>query len=1105
MGESLLNIVLRLKNEASAALGKLQGELGNVDAQAGKSQGSMNLLGKAIGGLAAGVTIGAIGKMAVDLAQVGIQAEAVTQQFERLVTGDATESMEAMRAAARGTTGDLELMAGATRLLKMGLAKTPEDLGRIIEMSTQLKVPLEDVAMTMSNMSYLRLDTWGISAGAVRARVAELKVEQKDLSTEMAFALATTEQAQKLMGRLGDTTQNSAGNIDRAKTSLENMKTALGEMVVESLEAAGAFDAVARAAQAMEQTMRGNRAMIKTAEDTTAAIRATGAQAGMTAEDSKALEQQVNTLGLKFAWGELTAEQYKQALADLQAQAVSTGGALIAAQAGQSGPSEAPGGAMPAIAQASQMAQVVAGDWSSAYTSMLDSTYAWEDETRTAITNAALASQAAIQQIFASDAVANQLGQLTTAFANNAQAMVTIQQQNAAQLNEIQFQRQVQSVESEAQYQAQRAALVAAGATEEIGKLDEKYATNEAQAAAAYQKQQLLLQRDLLLKQLQQAQAYKQELVMQQRQMIMTLTNMVLKATQAGQISSAEQKMLIDVLKEGQGAQLQSQIDHAVNMNKVAAELASGQIGSAQTAVQGILAAYDQQFGTADAAIAKLQGQMADFETQLLSGIRESAYTAGSQVGGNFAAGVGSAGSTKPIEKAAEEVIRDTAKAMEEAMKATAGIMETLPGLVWTPAMEAGFDEVLKGLGVAVDKLHTFLSNDMTKMLKDIKDYLEPLKAIFGVGTDLEKIKPVKGNFADTVTAYVHQLGLLGSGLANWLNGIHADKAWAETMKQLGAVAGSVKELWGVLTDLSKVVPTKMGNAEWTRNVYTYVNQLGTLGSAIAGWLHGIHADRAWEEALGQLGPAADSIKRIWAVFADLDKIKPLRGNWRQTIRTYIEQMQLAFTDLSTWLGKYSGTGKGDAAQQKAVAYMEKQAAVADQISSIMGIFNLDFSKFTGLGKRFKTDAVAFMDAIAGMLTATMPKIAALREQWGGELELSGGFMEEVANFWESASGIVETIRSLGAGGKPDMGVARSVIRMIADLAGVTMPGQASMAGFANAMNAQGGGPVMFVHTWNIVLDIPQLAATAMTTVTEQTVAGQTSSVNLRLVAAAKV
>lgn len=151
-----------------------------------------------------------------ELAQIGIGAERAKLALTALA-GSAEQAsvwIEAVNKGAHGALTEGEAAAQAYRLMRFGLADTAEEAQRFIDVVSKIALinpqlggteeAISQIQLTLSNMSFMRLDQLGISAGQVRKRMEELKQTTAALSNEEAFRIAVMEQLGKQADMLGD-------------------------------------------------------------------------------------------------------------------------------------------------------------------------------------------------------------------------------------------------------------------------------------------------------------------------------------------------------------------------------------------------------------------------------------------------------------------------------------------------------------------------------------------------------------------------------------------------------------------------------------------------------------------------------------------------------------------------------------------------------------------------------------------------------------------------------------------------------------------------------------------------------------------------------------
>jgi hypothetical protein len=182
-----------------------------------------------------------------DMAREGEKARIA---IEKLSGGKdkAQEWTDAIKTGLMGTVTEAEAARQAYQLMRLELAKTPEEAQKFARMMAIVSAAnpmlgdtseaISQIALTISNMSYMRLDQLGISAGKVRGRVAELKNEFRGMSTEEAFKTAVFEELNKQASTLGDEILMVDSHTKALAVSFAELKTDVGYKIAEGFEAA---------------------------------------------------------------------------------------------------------------------------------------------------------------------------------------------------------------------------------------------------------------------------------------------------------------------------------------------------------------------------------------------------------------------------------------------------------------------------------------------------------------------------------------------------------------------------------------------------------------------------------------------------------------------------------------------------------------------------------------------------------------------------------------------------------------------------------------------------------------------------------------------------
>ena len=179
-----------------------------------------------------------------DTMKEGATIKAASDNFDTLTEsmGGATPALEGMRGATKGMVDDMTLMSSANALMTMGIASTSEELAKNVQIVTRLKKPTDDAATAMENWALLmanqslpRLDSFGISSGAVRVRIKELMEATEGLTREQAFNTAVLAEAEISMTKVADASEGQLANIERLEAGWANLKNTMSVAVADAL------------------------------------------------------------------------------------------------------------------------------------------------------------------------------------------------------------------------------------------------------------------------------------------------------------------------------------------------------------------------------------------------------------------------------------------------------------------------------------------------------------------------------------------------------------------------------------------------------------------------------------------------------------------------------------------------------------------------------------------------------------------------------------------------------------------------------------------------------------------------------------------------------
>ena len=250
LGSAEIKLILSAVDRASKELDKVNKSLGKIDDTAEQAQTNVNKSGSGMTdsfrtlataiGVVSGVAIafGVAIKKALDLGKEGAQIELTAGRFDRLSISIGTTSqalLADLRTATRGTVSDLDLMSAATDFLALGLAKDHGEVVRLTRVAGALGMDMNQLVLTLTNMTTMRFDALGVSVDGFDAKVK--KLEQSGLDAATAFRQAFLEQAEQQIRRVGDVADTNAGKIMQFEAAAENLSNTFKKRLAPSVTA----------------------------------------------------------------------------------------------------------------------------------------------------------------------------------------------------------------------------------------------------------------------------------------------------------------------------------------------------------------------------------------------------------------------------------------------------------------------------------------------------------------------------------------------------------------------------------------------------------------------------------------------------------------------------------------------------------------------------------------------------------------------------------------------------------------------------------------------------------------------------------------------------
>lgn len=182
-------------------------------------------------------------KQVYQMAEEGAALEYAETRFENLsesigTTADAL--MVDLRNATDGMVSDSELVASAADFMALGLANSQEEVVRLSTVAGALGMDMNQLVLTLTNMTTMRFDALGVSVDGFDAKVK--KLEESGLSASDAFKEAFLQQAEEQIERVGKVSDTSAGAFKRfgaqVKNVGDNFKMALANTLAPAVDKA---------------------------------------------------------------------------------------------------------------------------------------------------------------------------------------------------------------------------------------------------------------------------------------------------------------------------------------------------------------------------------------------------------------------------------------------------------------------------------------------------------------------------------------------------------------------------------------------------------------------------------------------------------------------------------------------------------------------------------------------------------------------------------------------------------------------------------------------------------------------------------------------------
>jgi len=247
-----VNITVRTKDQTSQP--------------AKKASKGLFTLADAAKAVAGAMVVRQIAKYAGELTELGAAAERQGAALDNLAAAAGTSGdaiIKAIQGASDFTIDKMSAMASANRAMVLDVADSPEQFERLTKVAVSLgramgvdaTKSIDDFVTAAGRQSKMIADNLGlmVSAEDANRRYAEamgISVdEMDDAAKKQAFLTEMLRQGEIKMAALGDSTLDTAGQMEQAAAGFKDAKTAIGEMLAAFAGSTGVFDAVASGAR----------------------------------------------------------------------------------------------------------------------------------------------------------------------------------------------------------------------------------------------------------------------------------------------------------------------------------------------------------------------------------------------------------------------------------------------------------------------------------------------------------------------------------------------------------------------------------------------------------------------------------------------------------------------------------------------------------------------------------------------------------------------------------------------------------------------------------------------------------------------------------------
>lgn len=176
-------------------------------------------------------------QQAFEFAEAGAQIEYTKEKFDALaisIDTTATALKTDLQTATKGTLSEMEMLAGATDLMSLGLVKTHDQAVRMTTVVSQLGMDMNQLTLTLSNQTTRRFDSLGVAVDGFDDKLQGLKDSGMDVND--AFTEAFLQQAEAQVDKVGDAAESAVGSYKRWTAATSDLKDMTKQLANDGFE-----------------------------------------------------------------------------------------------------------------------------------------------------------------------------------------------------------------------------------------------------------------------------------------------------------------------------------------------------------------------------------------------------------------------------------------------------------------------------------------------------------------------------------------------------------------------------------------------------------------------------------------------------------------------------------------------------------------------------------------------------------------------------------------------------------------------------------------------------------------------------------------------------